>query len=272
MRCLLVLFVILPQILFCKDTTRFDHSARIIELDFFSNSTYLGKNSLQKFPYLSLFYLEENKKGWWISPTVTHLFNAGHAIDEVNIAGGKDFRFAKKGEGSVSYTRYIFHPESPTIRSGLRNNAEVLLARRGWLYTSAAADLNFGNTGTDFFMIFEAAKAFYKDDIFKKEIDFIRFRPKLSLIAGTTEIYEDFIIKGQGGNGKGKGTKTGKNQVVTGSSTVFRLTSFQLGLPLRYTYRKWSAQFSYILSVPFNRTAEESSISYFSCSTWINLK
>jgi hypothetical protein len=252
-----------------KDTV--DHSVQLVEIDWFSNSTFLGRYSTQRYPYLSLSYLGESKKGWWFNPTLNHLFNAGHFIDEVDLSAGKDFVLSKKFDGYFGYTHYFFHNESPSVRSGLSNNVEGNLGYQWWAYSALSVNYNFSSVSSDFFMILSTAKSFYIDDIFKKDIDYIRIKPAISLVAGTQEFYEEYVVSSGHGKGGGKGKGNIQSSTVVVPTTTFSIMNLRLKLPIRYTYKKFNLQAAYSVTFPMNAAGLEP-ISVFSLSTWIRFK
>lgn len=247
----------------------------IAELDYFSNSSLLGRNSNQKYPYLSALILAESRRGWWGSFNVNHLFNAGHLVDEVDLSIGKDFDLTKKLDGYLSYSRYFFHSESPSIRSGLRNNVDLNIGYSWWMYSTLSMMYNFGNTSDDIIFVFNNARSFYVYEVFNSN-DHFRFRPRVSLVFGTQRFYETYLAEGpQGGKGKGggKGKKQSSTVTVTGSkSSSSSFSNFQIKLPLRYTIKAWNIQAAYTYSIPLHGGITAEPFGFVSLSTWIAIK
>ena len=230
-----------------------------------NNSSYLGRYQSARLPYYATDVTYKHKSGWWMAATAYQVLNSVSFIDEVDLMGGWNMDLTKKLDASFYYSRFFFSPESDLIKASVSNsfNASAGLDW-GFVYTRLSGSLLLGEA-TDFFLVLENSRYFEIEKFLHKK-DYLSFEPKISLIAGTQTFVETHLVKrnspvsapinspvggGRPGGGPGGPSAPGSTDSQS-STTAFSIMTYELNLPLSYTFHKTSLEFSGRYTIPVN--------------------
>jgi hypothetical protein len=241
-------------------------------LGYGNNSVFFGRTQATNYPYLTQELTYTTKYNVWASVYNYDLFNTASHFDETDLSIGYDKDLSKNVDLSLSYSHFLYAPNSPLVKSAVNNSLDAALGYDwGVLYTRLNGAYLFGPNAHDTFAVLDNSRAFDIDGVFTAK-DYFTITPKFSLIAGT----QDFVQVSdaqqiQRGNKKPK-TKTGTTTTSTDASR-FTLLSYGLRLPVAYTLGKVSAEVAYRYLQPINVLPEDDSSgrSFFTATLTVTL-
>ena len=243
-------------------------------LGYGNNSAFFGRTQATTYPYFTQELTYTSKFGVWGSVYNYDLFNTASHFDETDLSIGYDKDLTKKVDLSLSYSHFLYAPNSPLVKSAVNNSLDAAVGYDwGVLYTRLNGSYLFGPNAHDTFLVLDNSRAFDIDGVFTPK-DYVTITPKFSLVAGT----QDFVQVSdaqqiQRGNKKPK-TKTGTPPATTSTdATRFTLLSYGLRLPVAYTLGKVSAEVAYRYLQPVNVLPEDDSAgrSYFTATLTVTL-
>ncbi|MCC3154481.1 hypothetical protein Q3A66_15395 [Hymenobacter sp. BT770] len=239
-------------------------------LGYGNNSAFFGRTQATTYPYFTQELTYTSPYSVWGSVYNYDLLNTDSHFDETDFSVGYDRDLTKKVDLSLSYSHFLFAPNSPLVKSAVNNSLDAALGYDwGYVYTRLNGSYLFGPNDHDTFLVLDNSRAFDLDGIFTAK-DYITITPKLSLTAGTQAFSatsaEQQILRG---NKKPK-TKTGP---ATTDASRFTLLSYGLRLPVAYTLGKVSAEVAYRYLQPVNVLPEDDSSgrSYFTATLTVTL-
>ena len=242
-------------------------------LGYGNNSAFFGRTQATTYPYFTQELTYTSKYNLWASVYNYDLFNTATHFDETDLSIGYDQDLSKKVDLSLSYSHFLYAPNSPLVKSAVNNSLDASLGYDwGVLYTRLNGAYLFGSNAHDTFAVLDNSRAFDIDGVFTAK-DYFTITPKFSLIAGT----QDFVQVSdaqqiQRGNKKPK-TKTGTPTTISTDATRFTLLSYGLRLPVSYTLGKVSAEVAYRYLQPVNVLPENDSAgrSFFTATLTVTL-
>jgi hypothetical protein len=242
-------------------------------LGYGNNSAFFGRTQATTYPYFTQELTYTSKYNVWASVYNYDLFNTVSHFDETDLSIGYDKDLSKKVDLSLSYSHFLYAPNSPLVKSAVNNSLDAALGYDwGYLYTRLNGSYLFGPNAHDTFAVLDNSRAFDIDGVFTAD-DYFTITPKFSLVAGT----QDFVQVSdaqqiQRGNKKPK-TKTGTPATTSTDATRFTLLSYGLRLPVAYTLGKFSAEVAYRYLQPVNVLPEDDSAgrSYFTATLTVTL-
>ena len=241
-------------------------------LGYGNNSVFFGRTQATTYPYLTQELTYTSKYNVWASVYNYDLFNTASHFDETDLSLGYDKDLSKKVDLSLSYSHFLYAPNSPLVKSAFNNSLDAALGYDwGVLYTRLNGSYLFGPNAHDTFAVLDNSLAFDIDGVFTAK-DYFTITPKFSLVAGTQEFVQVSDAQQiQRGNKKSK-TKTGTTTTST-DATRFTLLSYGLRLPVAYTLGKVSAEVAYRYLQPVNVLPEDDSAgrSYFTATLTVTL-
>lgn len=247
-----------------------------LSLGYGSNSAFFGRTQATAFPYLTQELSYTSPVGLWASVFNYDLFDTDSHFDETDFSIGFDKDLTKRIDASLSYSHFIFAPNSPLVKSAVNNSIDGSLGYDwGILYTRLNGSHLFGPSVQDVFVILDNSRAFDFDGIFTAD-DYVTFTPKLSLTAGTQEFIETSVQQqiARGNKKPKKNPPTPAPPVVTSTeSTRFAFLSYGLRLPVSYNLGKVSVEGAYRYLQPVNVLPEDDSSgrSYFTATLTVTL-
>ena len=243
-----------------------------LALGYGNNSAFFGRTQAITYPYFTQELTYTSKYGVWGSVYNYDLLNTDSHFDETDFSLGYDQDLSKKVDLSLSYSHFLFAPNSPLVKSAVKNSLDAALGYDwGYLYTRLNGSYLFGPKAHDTFLVLDNSRAFDFDGVFTPK-DYIAITPKFSLTAGTQAFIETSaeqqILRG---NKKSK-TKTGTATATT-EATRFTLLSYGLRLPVAYTLGRVSAEVAYRYLQPVNVLPDDDSSgrSYFTATLTVTL-
>ena len=244
-------------------------------LGYGNNSAFFGRTQATNYPYLTQELTYTSKYNLWASVYNYDLFNTATHFDETDLSIGYDQDLSKKVDLSLSYSHFLFAPNSPLVKSAVNNSLDAALGYDwGVLYTRLNGSYLFGPNAHDTFAVLDNSRVFDIDGVFTPD-DYFTITPKFSLIAGTQDFAQVSDAQQiQRGNKKPK-TKTGTPTPTTTSTDASRFTllSYGLRLPVSYTLGKVSAEVAYRYLQPVNVLPENDSAgrSFFTATLTVTL-
>ena len=242
-------------------------------LGYGNNSTFFGRTQATTYPYFTQELTYTSRYNVWGSVYNYDLFNTDSHFDETDLSIGYDKDLTKKVDLSLSYSHFLFAPNSPLVKSAVNNSLDAALGYDwGVLYTRLNGSYLFGINDHDTFAVLDNSRAFDLDGVFTAD-DYFTITPKFSLTAGTQQFSETSaeqqILRG---NKKPK-TKPGTTMPTSTDATRFTLLSYGLRLPVAYTLGKVSAEVAYRYLQPVHVLPSDDSAgrSYFTATLTVTL-
>lgn len=225
-----------------------------------NNSSYLGRFQNARLPYISTDITYRHKSGLWISALAFDIQNSTTFIDEIDLLGGWNFDLSKKIDGSIYYSRYFIKPESELIKASVANAINGYVGfDYNILYSRLTVAHIFGET-SDFFMIMDHSRYLEWEKVFHKE-DYFSVEPKISMILGTQSFVESHLIRNTSPvsspviTPKGPGRPSGSTTDNQSEETIvkkFNVISYEISIPISYTFKKFTIEVSGRYSIPVN--------------------
>lgn len=235
-----------------------------------NNSSFLGRYQAERLPFYAIDATYKAKSGFWLSGMGYHIPNTNNTIDELDLMAGWSFDLSRRWDASVYYSRFFFSAESPLLKAATANALSARLALDwGWVYSQLTSSLTFGGS-SDFFLVLDNSRYFELPRLFHKK-DYVSIEPKISLIAGTQTFVEQYTASqpvpifspspGPGRPGSG-GTQTREH-----ASTSFNLLTYELAVPVGYTFKKLTLEATPRYSIPVNQLEGDASEAQFFLTT-----
>lgn len=236
-----------------------------IGLETANNASFYGRNTAVQYPYVAGSLTYTHRSGIWFSAMSYQLFDTEDFLDEIDVSMGYSFKVGNRFDGTVSYTRFIFGPNTPLIQS-VTSNAVSATGMYDWkvLYTGLTTSYTFGGS-SDFFTVLDNSRYVPLENLWKGK-NAVGLDPKISIIAGTqqfsethTQVTEDKKKNDLGGVlplpiGNGNGNGNGKNTTTT-TTTKRRLKvlNYSVSVPLVFSLGKFDFEPTYRYSIPVNK-------------------
>ena len=249
-------------------TAEDEHGSLTATLGYGSNSSFFGRTQSTVYPYATGELTYTSKVGVWGSVMAYNLFSTATFIDETDLSFGYDHDLSQKVDFSASYSRFLFPAASPLVKASVNNSLDAALGYDwSYLYTRLNGAYLFGNGSGDFFLTLDNSHTFSIDGILTSD-DYVEITPRFSVTAGT-QYFAENSVQQQIKNGK----PTKKATTTTVPANRFTALSYELRLPVTYTYGKVSAGVAYRYLVPVNVLPDDDSSarSYFTASLSVTL-
>ena len=247
------------------------HGGFTAALSYGSNSSFFGRTQTTRYPYLAGELTYKSKFGVWGSAVGYNLLDTGSTLDETDLSLGWDGDLSKTVDASVSYSRFLFAPNSPLVKSSVNNSIDGYLGWDwGYVYSRLNAAYLFGDTN-DFFLVLDNSRNFEFDKVFTAK-DYVSIEPRVSAMVGTQHFAETSLVQqGQRGNGRGRGN--GGATTLSTTTTRFQVLNYELRVPVTYSLGVVSVQVAWRYAIPVNLLPDETSgaRSYFTSSLSLNL-
>jgi hypothetical protein len=267
------------------DTTK--HGWWVIGMEASNNSSFFGRNTATRYPYLAPSVTYVHRTGIWASVSAYQLFNTEDYIDETDLTLGYSFKVRKRLEVDLAYSHFIFGENTPLINA---STTDALLAKAAydWKYVYSALTASYIiGSGNDIFTVLENSRYVPLNPIWQGAIP-VGLDPKLSITAGTQRFSETYTttttrkksgstgggstgngpiggildpIKPGGGNKKPDEGTTEETTTTTTTTNVsrFRVLNYELKVPLVVYYGSFEFEPSWRYSIPVNKLAGDES-------------
>lgn len=249
------------------------HGGCTATLSYGSNSSFFGRTQTTRYPYLAGELTYKSRFGVWGSVLGYALLNTGSTVDETDLSVGWDGDISKQVDASLSYSRFLFAPNSPLVKSSVNNSFDAYLGWDwGYVYTRLNAAYLFGET-KDLFLVLDNSRNFEFEKVLTAK-DYVSIEPRVSMTAGTQRFAETSLVQqGQRGNGNGKGVGRGQGGATTVTVTRLQVLNYELRVPVTYSLGLVSVQVAWRYSVPVNLLPDDASgaRSYFTSSLSLSL-
>jgi hypothetical protein len=217
-------------------------------LTFLSNNVYLGRKDTAATPYITPMFGYCHKSGLYLNASASYLPIAGESrIDLVTIEGGYAFK-AGKFDGQASGAKFWYNSASYNVRSELKGSISFFGAYDfGFIKPTLTPALTIGNK-LDFALTMGLEHIFYFAH------DAFDITPTINANASTQNYYNSyynarkFSVKRKGANVIVKGYRSG--EVLNAGQ--FKILDYEFTLPINYTVKKFTLNFSPVYAVPVN--------------------
>ena len=215
-------------------------------LSFLSNNVYLGRKDTAATPYATALFGYSHKSGLYANLSVSYLLASGeNRIDLTSLEGGYIFK-AGKLEGQASAVKYWYSKQSYNIRSEIKGTLSFSAGYDlGFIKPVIVPYVNIGNK-TDFATTFGLEHSFYLAN------DHLDITPSLNANGSTQNYYSSYYKKRKfsvirkGVNVKVNGSQSG----VVLNASQFKILDYEFSVPINYTIKKWTFNFSPTYAVP----------------------
>ncbi|MBF9141443.1 hypothetical protein [Hymenobacter properus] len=250
------------------------HGGFTAALSYGSNSSFFGRTQTTRYPYTAGELIYKSRWGVWGSAVGYNLLNTSTFLDETDLSAGWDGDLSKTVDASVSYSRFLFAPNSPLVKSSVNNSIDGYVGWDwGYVYTRLNAAYLFGET-SDFFLVLDNSRNFEFEKVLTDK-GYLSIEPRVSVTAGTQRFAETSLVQQvQRGNGNGRGNSgSGKTTLATTTKTRFQVLNYELRVPVTYSLGVVALQVAWRYAIPVNLLPEDASgaRSYFTTSLSLNL-
>ncbi|MEH6307990.1 hypothetical protein RYH73_20205 [Olivibacter sp. CPCC 100613] len=219
-----------------------------------TNIDYYGQVTEEKLPYILLNGTVQLPFGMYFSASSYKFLNYGSGIAGTDLSVGYDYGFSDRFSTGIMYTHSFYPSNSPLLQASLTSNINGS-ASYNWTWFKSALNIDYAfGHDSDVFLTLSHSKDINLGNLFT-EAEQISFEPSLELIAGTRNYYETYIrAKNQRGQEMGNG-KPPDNPGNSGDkieyvpSKSFSMLSYNMKLPISYSYGNYLAELSYQLSL-----------------------
>ena len=255
----------------------------VVGLETSNNSSFFGRNTAKRYPYLAPSVTYIHNSGIWASAAAYQLFGTEDLIDETDLSVGYSFRVRKRLEVDLSYTHFIFGKNTPQVNA---STTDALSARMAYdwkyLYTALTNSYIIGS-GNDVFTVLENSRYVPLNPLWAGGLP-VGLDPKLSVTAGTQHFSEvhttttttkknnpgsgnsgsngpvggilDPLKPGGGNSGGNNGGGTTEETTTTTTTTQvsrFRVLNYDIKVPLVVYYGSFEFEPSWRYSIPVNK-------------------
>lgn len=252
----------------------------VVGMEVSNNSSFFGRNTARRYPYVAPSFTYLHKTGLWASATLYHLFDTEDFVDETDLAIGYSFKIRKRLEVDLAYSHFMFGKNTPLVNA---STTDALTARTAYdwkyVYTALTGSYIIGS-GNDIFTVLENSRYVPLNPLWQGAIP-VGLDPKVSITAGTQHFWEthtttttrkklnpgsgggttgpiggilDPLKPGGGNNDPGNGT-TEETTTTTTTTQVsrFRVLNYELKVPVVVYYGSFEFEPSWRYSIPVNK-------------------
>jgi hypothetical protein len=233
-----------------------------IGLEAANNASFFGRNTAIQYPYIAPSLTYTHSSGLFISAMSYQLFDTEDFVDETDVTAGYIFNLGKRVDGSVSYSRFFFGPNTPLVKS-VTSNAVTGNINLDWkyLYTGLTTSYVFGGS-SDLFTVLDNSRYIPLQNLWKGK-NAVGLEPKISIIAGTQEFSETHTTTTQNKK-KGPitpldpllgGGKNGGSTTTTSTTTTkrFKVLNYSLKVPVVFSIKNIDIEPAYRFAIPVNK-------------------
>jgi hypothetical protein len=221
----------------------------LANINYLSNNVYLGRKDSVLSPYFTASVGYYHKSGLFVNASASYLTEPGQGrIDLATIDGGYSL-IKPKFEGLVTISKYIFSSESYNVRSEIEGSANIFIAYDfDFIKPTLQTTLNFGDN-TDYAAELGLEHTFYA--IERK----LTITPTFDVNASTQNYYNNYY-KFRRYSPKRKLIRrlfgSGTLSAYVENPGEFKILNYECSLPVTYSIKKFTFNFSPSYAVPQN--------------------
>ncbi len=235
-----------------------------------SNTSFFGRNSDIRYPFISLDLSYTSKKGFWASSAIYH---TGSRFDGISGTAGWNYKWGDRWDGSTSYSRYVFKSNSALLASVASHLISSTVSYDwSYVYTSLNSSVISGQTN-DAFVSLSNSRYWEKKKILSTD-DYISVEPRIRVIAGTqyfSALYTERLINNppppSGIAKPGKGNQKKDTQPAPAPAPVvaetktpgFGIINYDFYVPVAYTKGDLTLEVTSTFTVPVRLPATDQS-------------
>ena len=253
----------------------------VIGLETANNSSFFGRNTAKRYPYVAPSVTYIHHTGLWASASAYQLFGTEDLVDETDLSVGYSFKVRKRLEVDLSYTHFIFGKNTPQVNASTTDALSVRTAYDWkYLYTALTGSYIIGS-GNDVFSVLENSRYVPLNPLWQGGMP-VGLDPKLSITAGTQRFSEIHTTttttkKNNPGSGSGSsgpvggildplkpggsntgGTGGGTTEETTTTTTTtqvsrFRVLNYDIKVPVVMYIGSFEIEPSWRYSIPVNK-------------------
>lgn len=228
-----------------------------LSADYISNIVFAGRKDSVAVPYFSPAIAYYHKSGLYARGSLSLLTAANeNRLDLYTLSGGYRFSNQQLATG-VQLTKYFFNESSYNVQSAMSGYGLAYFSYDVFNVVTVYADamVSFGSS-SDFFSGVELSRPFYMIN------NQLTITPAFYSLFGTQRYYDayystrHFGMQGSGGNGNGPGGggsgSVSETTLMFEESAAFQLLSFELSVPVSFTFDRFTLLFNPVYVFPQN--------------------
>jgi len=218
-------------------------------VSYLSNNVYMGRKDSVKLPYITPTLGYFHKSGLYITGSVSYLPTAGNSrVDLVTLEAGYAYELGHF-EGQISADKFYFSAQSTNVRSEIQGSITLAAGYDfGFIKPVVAGGISFG-LSPDYALGLGIEHTFYA---LHQNLD---ITPNVMANASTQNFYGSYYSKRRY-TGKRKRKTTGIHyyDISADLSDVeqFKLLDWECTLPINYTFKRFTINFSPSFAYPVN--------------------
>jgi hypothetical protein len=233
-----------------KDTASKEKSYFKAELNYVSNSIYLGRKDSATLPYITPSIGYYHKSGFYASGSAAYS-TTDKRFDYFSLDAGYEFNISSKLAGSVYANKSFYNDSSSNVSSDIGAGLGAGLSYDfGFVELHGGVDISFASK-TDYGLNFSVAHTFDLDEDGGWTI-----APNALVNFNTLNFYEGYTNRT---NGKKQKLKNPLVTSVASTTTItnkkandLTLMDYEINVPISYEARKWGLYFTPTLAIPQN--------------------
>jgi hypothetical protein len=218
-------------------------------IGYLNNNVYLGRKDSSLTPYITPSFGYYHKSGLFINLSASYLASAGESrIDVVTAEAGYSI---SKGnfDGELTGAKFWYNSSSYNVRSEVKGSVSFYGSYDlGFIKPTVSPSVNIGDKSSDIALILGLEHSFtFSHDAFE-------IIPTVTGGWSTQNYYNSyykkrkFVVKRKGVTSIVNGTRTG----VVLNASQFKMLDYEFTLPINYTVKKFTFNFSPAYAMPVN--------------------
>ena len=225
------------------DSLQTSRSSFKFDLNYLSNSVYLGRKDSLAVPYLTPGISFITPSGFFATANASFLTNEKR-VDLFTIEAGYDW-YKNHLDLGVSGAKYFFNSGSVNVKSDLSASLSAYASYSfSFIKPIVTVDISAGNNKPDYTGSFGIEHSFVTGD------DAFSFTPSFTINASTQNYYDGYYKNRR--YGKGRKAKTVTISAALDDASKFKIMDYELMGDAEYKVKNFSFYFDPVLAVPVN--------------------
>ncbi|MFD0795616.1 hypothetical protein ACFQZX_18485 [Mucilaginibacter litoreus] len=217
-----------------------------------SDVLFFGRTGPVKYPFMSTDVIFNSKQGLFVYGSALKVLGYKPLVDEIDVGGGYYYRFSKKFNGVISYTRFIFNKDALIIKSASSNDINWKNTYDWKAFkTSLTADYLFGKS-YDIFTTVNISKYIESSFSVFNDQDFISINPSVSTILGTQNFVQRYSLDHEHRLEFDNIYQPMENARRARANARFNMLNYSFKIPVAYNMPHYTFEASWKYSIPVN--------------------
>jgi hypothetical protein len=218
-------------------------------ISYLSDNVYLGRRDSVSVPYISPSLGYYHKSGLYFNSSFSYIPVSGEMrIDLITLEGGYTYS-TKKLNVEISVSKEFYSSQSYNVNSEVKGRADSYLSYDlGFIEPSLQAGVNFASN-PDFGIGLGLEHSFSTAE------DKLEISPSFLANVATQNYYADYYKNRRYSSNRKTKKQGNTNYEITGSlsdASKFQLMDYELSLPINYTIKKFTLNFTPTYAIPLN--------------------